>query len=139
MDAAELLASKSLREASITVAVNRDGGTAELKFRALPRRAYRDLLDAHPSTEEGTDWNMETFPPALIAACSIDPVFTVEQATEMWEEWESGELGRMFLLCWQLNENQTALSFGLPGSGRTTGSGKKSATAPSKASRTRRS
>lgn len=139
MDAAKLLAAKSLREASIAVAVNSDGGTAELKFQALPRREYRVLLDEHPPDTEGADWNPDTFPPALIAACSLDPKLTLEQAGEMWEEWEAGEMGRVFMLCFQLNEHAAGLSFGLPGSGRTDGSGKKSATAPKKGSRTRSS
>jgi len=36
--------------------------------RELPRKQYRDLIEAHPPVKEGRRWNDETFGPALIAA-----------------------------------------------------------------------
>ena len=138
-DAAALLASKKLREVTVPVSIDGDGTTADFTLRALKRSEYRALLDEHPPSREGADWDADTFPPALLAASAIDPVLTVEQATEMWTEWEAGEMGRLFLSCWQLNEQTAGVGFTVPGSVKTRGSGQKSNTATTKASRTRRS
>ena len=138
-DAAALLASKKLREVSVPVSIDGDGTTADFTLRALKRTEYRALLDEHPPVKEGADWNGDTFPPALLTASAIDPVLTLEQATEMWAEWEAGEMGRLFLACWQLNEQTAGVGFIGPGSVKTRGSGQKSSTATTKASRTRRS
>lgn len=138
-DMAALLERKKLRETTVPVAVGGDGETAAFVVRALPRRQYRELLDDHPPVKDGADWNPDTFPPALIAACVVDPEMTVEQAAQIWEEWEAGEMGRLFLECWKLNEQTAGVGFTLPGSDKTSGSGRKSNTASTKASRTRSS
>jgi hypothetical protein len=135
-DMAALLGQKKLREVTVRVSVGADGDTAAFVMRALPRREYRDLLDEHPPITEGADWNHDTFPPALIAACAVEPTVTVEQAVKAWDEWEAGEMGRLFLTCFQLNEQTAGVSFTSPGSGRTSGSGQKSNTATKKGSRT---
>lgn len=126
MDAAGLLAAKSLRETTLTVDVE---GGVELTLRALPRKEYRVLLDEHPPVEDGKDWNGETFPPALIAACVVEPVFTLQQATQLWDEWEAGDAARVFLTCFNLNEQSAGVGFTLPGSAKTGGSGQNSTTA----------
>lgn len=114
MDAAALLAAKQLRQA--TVSLNLGGGeTVDVHIRALPRRQYRQLLEAHPPAGDNADWNPDTFPPALIAASAVDPTFTVEQATQLWDEWEAAESGLLFLACWQLNDRTAGTSFTLPG------------------------
>lgn len=62
-----------------------DSHRITFKFGALPRRAWVDLLAAHPPTKEqvkqndGIGFNPDTFPAAAIAACLIDPVMTPEQ------------------------------------------------------------
>jgi hypothetical protein len=138
-DMAALLEAKKRREVSLNVSIDDEGTTAPFLFRALKRTEYRALLDDHPASEEGADWNTDTFAPALIAASAVDPVITIEQATQMWDEWEAGEMGRMFLACWQLNEQLAGVGFMSPGSVKTSGSGQRSSTATKKGSRTRRS
>lgn len=138
-DMAALLEAKKLREVTVPVSVDGDGTTVEFRLRAIPRSEYRALLDDHPPVKEGADWNADTFPPALIAACCAEPSMTVEQAQQMWDEWEAGETGRLFLAAWQVNEQTSGVGFTLPGSVKTRGSGQKSNTATTKASRTRRS
>lgn len=100
-----------------------------MRFRALPRKEYRKLLDDHPPTETGQSWNPDTFPPAIIAACSVAPSFTVEQATTIWEEWEEETASGMFLIAYHLNENAGALGFILPESVPMDGFGRNSITA----------
>lgn len=132
MDAAELLAAKQLRETTVTVNLGGDGRTADIRIRALPRKQYRELLEAHPpadSDEEKADWNAETFPPALIAASCVEPEFTSEQAQQIWDEWEAAEAGPLFLACWALNERRDRVGFIWPGSAQTSGSGQNSTTA----------
>lgn len=128
MTAADLLAAKRLRETTLTVEV--EGGPVDLRLRALPRREYRALLESHPAVKEGADWNADTFPPALLAACLVQPEFTLEQATEIWDEWETEEASRLFLAAYYLNEDAKRLGFMLPGSAQTGGSGQNSTTAP---------
>lgn len=125
MNAAELLALKQRRETSVPFDL---GGDARAVFhvRSLSRVDYRNLLDAHPPRNDDEDWNEETFPPALIAACvfkvevqregSTDEIdgLTVEEATEMWQEWEAG-LTQVATACWQLNEQAVGVGFISPG------------------------
>lgn len=100
-------------------------------MRALPRKPYRALIDAHPPLgDQKGDWNPDTFPPALIAACAVEPEFTVEQATEAWETWETDEASRLFLTAFYLNEQAERLNFMLLGSAKTSGSEQNSTTAP---------
>jgi hypothetical protein len=53
-----------------------DEVTVELTFQALPRRAFEKLISENPPTDEarkeGEQYNVDTFVPALIAACSVD-------------------------------------------------------------------
>lgn len=125
--AADLLAGKKLRTATITV--DTGGGSAELHLQALPRRKYRELLDEHPSEDPEKDW-ADTFPPALIAATITDPPFTLGEAQELWDEWEVSESARLFLVCHHLNERPELVGFITPGSAMTGGSGRNSTTAP---------
>jgi len=138
-DMAALLEAKKLRETTVNVSVDEDGSPVAFKLRALKRPEYRALLDSHPPVKDGADWNADTFPPALIAASCVDPAMTPEQALQAWEEWEAGEMGRLFITCWQLNEQTAGVGFTLPGSVKTSGSGRRSNTASTKASRTRSS
>jgi hypothetical protein len=70
-----------------------------LTFRGLPRPDYVALVKAHPPTEEqaedGSDWNPDTFPAALIAAASVDGI-TVEDAAELMRTWANREAIALF-------------------------------------------
>lgn len=78
-----------------------------VKFQALSQRAYSDLLAKHPPRKDNEDdqarsLNIETFPPALIAACAVEPVMTEEQVKQLAElltNWQFNELfGASFML-----------------------------------------
>lgn len=122
MNAGELLAKKKLREVTVPLDLG-DGDTVELLLRAMPRKTYRELLEAHPSETDG-DWNVDTFPPALIAATCVEPKFTVKQAAKLWDEWETGDSTHLFLECFKLNERSGGVGFISPGSAKTGGSGR---------------
>lgn len=76
-----------------------EDATVRLTFRALPRPAYEQLLAEHPPTDEereqGRAYDVETFAPALISACSAEGM-TVEEATELLETWNQAEAGGLF-------------------------------------------
>ena len=132
----ELVDEHKLAEADFPI------GAKKIRFHALPRPEYSALMDAHhpgPADREiGAMWNRQTFPPALIAACSKG-VISDEQARRMWAKWDAGTLSQLFGHCYRLNEDGIAVPFTVPGSGLLTGSGRNSTTAPRKPSPTRSS
>lgn len=84
--------------------------SVEFIFRAIPRKRYDELLampiywatnkqqtafkakcEAQSVRYKPLEWNEETFPPVLMAECCIEPVLTVEEATEIWTEWGDAE------------------------------------------------
>lgn len=100
------LLKKKRREATITVPTqDDDGNLVELtvRFRAIGSIEYDDLVAKHKPTPsqkaEGAVYNVDTFAPALIAAVSLEPKLTVEQATELYNspEWSGGEMAGLFV------------------------------------------
>lgn len=89
----ELMAARERYEAA-EEALNE--ATVEMVFEAIGRRDYENLLMEHPpSTEqekqakeagEKVDYNIDTFPPALVAATCIEPKFSEEEAYELFEQ-----------------------------------------------------
>lgn len=83
-------------------------------FRALGRRAYAKLLAEHPPTDEQkadaeennlrVSYNNDTFPPALLAAACITPEHTtVEDMTDVWENWSEGQVAPLWAACLTAN------------------------------------
>ncbi|GAA1161932.1 hypothetical protein F4556_005056 [Kitasatospora gansuensis] len=82
--------------------------TVELTFRALPRPAWEALLKEHAPTEEqadrGMEYNVLTFPAALIAASHVerDAVgtevdgMTVEDAQQLLDDWSDTDAKVLF-------------------------------------------
>lgn len=58
------------------------------------------LVRQHPPTDdemvEGWKWNLETFPPAALAACCLDPVMTDGEAAGLIEVLREGEFEKLF-------------------------------------------
>jgi hypothetical protein len=138
MDAAGLLALKKLREVSVPFEMG-DGAHAVFHIRALSRTRYRELLDDHPPRPDTADrdWNEDTFPPSLLAESVTKIVYekgdesdeiaglTLEEATEMWSEWEAG-LTQVANACWNINEQAVGVGFTWPGFEKILASGLKS-------------
>jgi len=61
-----------------------DASVTVFRLQAIANRPWADLLAAHPPTTEerakGYGVHPETFEPAALAACAIEPALTVEQA-----------------------------------------------------------
>ncbi|MFE7129332.1 hypothetical protein ACFVIM_00535 [Streptomyces sp. NPDC057638] len=85
-----------------------DEATIQLIFRALPRPAWEQLLRDHPPTEaqadSGMEYNVETFPAALIAACHIErdetgtevAGMTEVEAQELLDLWADSDAKALF-------------------------------------------
>lgn len=72
----------------------------EFTFQGLGQRGFFDLKRQHPPKEadvkQGLDVHMETFAPALIAACSLEPKVSAEQAQKMLDRFPLGEFQKLF-------------------------------------------
>jgi hypothetical protein len=88
-------------------------------FRAIGRKKFEKLKDQHPPTadqqkrarEEGLaaglepehtrlQWDADKFPPALVAAASLEPKITHDEAWELFhvsEDWNEAEMASLFL------------------------------------------
>jgi hypothetical protein len=102
----DLLIKKQQRQQRVKVWTTSDSGeplALIVTMRAISAQAYDALLSAHPPNHEqrknGNQLNVNTFAPALIAACCVTPKMTEEQANELWgsEGWASGEAMGLYL------------------------------------------
>lgn len=86
-------------------------------FKSIGSKRYDDLLGQHKPTKEqakdGAQWNGETFPPALIAACAVDPEISLEDAEAIWasDDWSRGELLDLFVAVIKLNSDGLDIPF----------------------------
>lgn len=82
----------------------------EFVFRGIGRRAFTDLVRAHPATEEQQalvagggqrlEWNPDTFPPALLAAACVSPADTTKDWwVAKYDQWAPGQLQRLWNAC----------------------------------------
>lgn len=97
----------------------------EFQFRSIGRRKFEDLVDACPATkaqkteaikkgQEEPGWNLETFPPTLIAAAIVSPEMDEEDAFEMWDsdDWNQAELVQLFLAALSVNQQRKVVELG---------------------------
>lgn len=119
----EDLLSKPARTKDLVINVPAGKGTNELvvTLKAIGSKAYDDLLSSFPPTAEqkkdGAAYDVDSFAPALIAACAVTPALTVEQATQIWtsNEWSRGELTELFLGCIDVNSKGLDVPFSAAG------------------------
>lgn len=87
-----------------------------LLFRALPSHEFEALISAHEPTKEqqkdGAQWNTDTFPPALLAACAVDSDMSEQEWAEELSPWSVADRNAVFSAA--LSANVTARSLTLP-------------------------
>ena len=96
-----------------------NGGTNEvtLKYQAIGMREYDRLVAKHPPKPEqradGSSFDIDTFAPALIAACSVDPEISPSQAKEIWDspDWSRGDVMVLFRNAVELNNRGLDVPF----------------------------
>ncbi|WP_405889479.1 hypothetical protein OG427_02835 [Streptomyces sp. NBC_00133] len=97
-----------------------EDATVVLTFRALPRPAWEQLLRDHPPTEaqadQGMEYNVETYPAALIAVCHIErdesggevPGMSEQEAQELLDAWPDSEAKALFTCALLVNQTLRA-------------------------------
>lgn len=85
-----------------------EASTVTFIVASIPRRQWADLLAKHPPRKEdvGSDHNRATFPPAVVAACVVEPELTVEQATRLDETLPPGEWVKLWMAAVSLNTTE---------------------------------
>lgn len=86
-----------------------DASAVQFRFRYIGDRAYSDLLAAHPSENPDQAFDSDSFPRALIAACCIDPVMTVDQVAALFEVLTQGQIKDLFDAAWDVCNAQAAV------------------------------
>jgi len=86
-------------------------------FRGISDKAFEALVAEHPPVgddKEKAAWNVETFRPALIAACAVDADLTAEEWAEELasERWTKADLNEIFSAA--VRANTRTVSEGLP-------------------------
>lgn len=107
----------------------------QFTFEALGRKAYRDLIDEHPPQDEDRErakaqfgdqrmarWHSDTFVPALMAACAVEPEMDLEHAQRIWDEWDMAVAELIGGMAIAANEGETKVPPFVRGTGRTNGS-----------------
>jgi hypothetical protein len=79
-------------------------GSLTIRLRGIGRNRFRQLMNAHPAPEEqesGGAFDLQTFPIALVAACSLDPVLTEDDAEELGDLITDGQWDQVFNAAWE--------------------------------------
>lgn len=96
-----------------------NGGSNEvtLKFQAIGMRTYDRLVSKHPpkpeQRAEGSSFDIDSFAPALIAACSVDPEISPAEAKKLWDsdDWSRGDVMVLFRQAVELNNRGLDIPF----------------------------
>lgn len=116
----DLLKGKSRATTEFTLYMTDDDNEqveVTLKFQAIGMREYDKLVAKHPpkpdQRADGASFNIDTFAPALIAAVSVDPEMSAEDAKEIWESpgWSRGDLMVLFRNAVELNNRGLDIPF----------------------------
>lgn len=113
---------KNKKRASMEFALyvhDEDGEQTEitLKFQSIGARDYDKLVAKHPpkpdQRAEGAAFNIDTFAPALIAAVSVEPEMTLQDAQDIWTspDWSRGDLMVLFRNAIELNNRGVDIPF----------------------------
>lgn len=109
------LLNKPRNSASVKMQIGDD--VVEIKFEAISNKAYDKLLSDHPPKAdqriEGSTYDINTFGPALLAACAVSPTLTTKQATDLWNapSWSRGEAQTLFAKAVEVNFSGASVPF----------------------------
>ncbi|MFE3452379.1 hypothetical protein ACFXJ8_25995 [Nonomuraea sp. NPDC059194] len=84
-------------------------------LRALPRKAWSDLVKEHPArkqdTSAGVDFNRDTLPVAALAACSVKPRMAEEKAGRLVDALTQGQWMTLWNAILELNGGSGEVPF----------------------------
>jgi hypothetical protein len=100
-----------------------DPDTVLLRLRAVSRGGWMRLIREHPPTDDQNkesekqgngqlELNPETFWPAAVAACMVEPVGDVDRVTDLFDEWSNGDVGRLITTVRELNNAAHTVDLG---------------------------
>lgn len=92
-----------------------DASEVEFRFRGIGRKAYRDLLRAHPPTVAQSaeaagmklrlSFDEDAFPPALMTlSCLAPQPVTLDGFQAIWEDWTEGQVALLWRACLSVNQ-----------------------------------
>lgn len=96
----------------------------KIVIQSMNRKAYDELISAHPATEAQLEeykgqrnkpqFNLETYPVALVLASVIDPEAPQAELEEWFnsDAWSGGEFTELFTACIQINSQSNILNLG---------------------------
>jgi hypothetical protein len=83
-------------------------------FESIGQRATAKLLADNPPTDEqkaqaeengvSLAFNPDTYPPQLLAATCVSHTSTVEDWTDIWETWSTGQVTQLWAACLATNQ-----------------------------------
>lgn len=116
----DIMKGKARSTTEFTLYLTDDDGTKHevaLKYQAIGMREYDKLVSKHPpkpdQRAEGASFDMDTFAPALIAACSVEPELSLSDAKDIWNSpaWSRGDLMVLFRNAVELNNRGLDIPF----------------------------
>ena len=116
----DLLKSKARSTTEFTLYITDEDGEQQevtIKFQSIGMRDYDKLVAKHPPKAEqrvdGSPFDIDTFAPALIAACSVDPEISLKDAQEIWNSpnWGRGDVMVLFRNAVDLNNRGLDIPF----------------------------
>lgn len=89
-------------------------------FEDIGRKVFDALVSEHPATKKQKEqiaeigggileYNLDTFPPALIAAAATDPEMDLDDATEVFDTWSSGDAEILFATALLVCKERTSI------------------------------
>lgn len=86
------------------------------RLRGLGRNKFRHLLAEHPSPDDNGPFDRDTFPVALIAACSLDPVMSETDVNDLADVISDGQFDELFSAAWDACREVDGVPFSVPAS-----------------------
>lgn len=83
-----------------------DEATVTFVVEALGASAYRRLVAEHPPDPDDLDgwrWNAETFPIAIVAACTVEPAMDETQAAALAERLSNAQWSKLYTAAMAVN------------------------------------
>uniref|UniRef100_A0AAU2V6Y6 Uncharacterized protein n=1 Tax=Streptomyces sp. NBC_00003 TaxID=2903608 RepID=A0AAU2V6Y6_9ACTN len=108
-DSTELASRAAQLEAELeTARAALDAASLFLRFQALPRPLFEELINDHPATEEqsaegAAAFNADTFPAALIAASCLDGMSEAD-AAELLATWSAPDANSLWETAWSVQQ-----------------------------------
>jgi hypothetical protein len=107
---------RDLAQRIVELEATMSASTIDIRLRGLDRRAWRDLVSAHPARKDNeTDGvlgvNQETFFDALVAECAVEPEMTADQVSTFLDSITSSQFDKLADAAWGLNRRDVNVPF----------------------------